>query len=90
MSKRRDRRTRADDVLDCIIVYAEENAGVTPSSDEVAGMLELSQQRVSYLMMRLEIAGKIEWVTSKKYKVVDSVWEPPPEQVIRQLPLVGR
>jgi len=72
------RRTRADDVMDAICMYALENAGITPSSVEVAGQLDLSQQRVNYLMMRLALEGRIEWVSKQKYKVTDSTWEPPP------------
>lgn len=73
------RRTRADDVFDTICAYAYENQGVTPPAQIVADALGLSQQRVNYLMMRLELAGRITWLTRHSYKVNDSSWEPPPD-----------
>jgi hypothetical protein len=72
------RRTRTDDAYDAICLYADENSGVTPSSQELADMLGVCQQRAIYLMMRLEKHGRILWVTKQKYKVVNSEWSPPP------------
>jgi DNA-binding MarR family transcriptional regulator len=76
------RRTRADDVFDVICLYALENQGSTPTAAYIADQLGLSQQRVSYLMMRLELEGRITWLTRYTYKVDNSSWDPPPDAVI--------
>ena len=72
------KRTRMHDVLEFIIRYADENAGITPSTRTIAGGLGLSQSRVQYLMSRLLAERFIEFVDREKYKVCDSVWEAPP------------
>ena len=50
----RRKRTRIDDVFDVIARYAETYPGSTPSQKQIAEELGLSQQRISYLLMRLE------------------------------------
>ena len=73
------RRLRADDVLTSICIYALANSGAAPNTRQLAEMLNVSQQRVSYLMMRLELSRRITWITRYTYKVNDSVWDPPPD-----------
>lgn len=75
----RRRHTRADDVFEVIARYAETYPGSTPSQQQIADELGLSQQRVGYLMMRLELQGRIAYLTQKSYYVPRSAWEPPPE-----------
>ena len=70
-------RARVDDVFDYICHYADENSGATPSTRVIGEALGFSQKRASYLLMRLEADGRIEWIDRVKYKVVDSLWEPP-------------
>ena len=72
------KRARMYDVLDFIVRYADENAGVTTSTRTIAAGLGLSQPRVQYLMTRLIAARFIEFVDREKYKVCDSEWEAPP------------
>jgi len=72
------KRTRMHDVLDYIVVFADENSGITPSSRTIASALGLSQSRIQYLMTRLLAEGYIEYVDREKYKVCHSQWEPPP------------
>jgi hypothetical protein len=79
MAWRSSKHLRADDVLTAICIYAQLNSGATPNARQVAGMLNVSHQRVSYLMMRLELARRITWITRYTYKVNDSVWDPPPD-----------
>lgn len=71
------RRTRADDAFEKICEFADTNNGVPPTSEELAGLLGVSQKRASYLMMRLEQRGLIEWISSKRYRVPRSEWYPP-------------
>ena len=71
------RRTRADDALELICRYADENNGVPPTSEELAGLLGVSVQRASYLMMRLEQRGRIRWISRHRYRVPGSEWDPP-------------
>jgi predicted transcriptional regulator len=70
---------RVDDVLRVICLYAQENPGGAPTTRQIARELNLSQQRVSYLMMRLERLGRITWLTRYTYRINQSVWEPPPD-----------
>ena len=77
--ERSRRRSRADDVFEVIRRYAETYPGSTPSQKQIAEELGLSQQRVGYLMMRLELVGKIAWLTRQSYYVPRSAWEPPPD-----------
>ena len=74
-----DKRRRADDVLLFICQYADENCGVTPPQRVIAKSLKLSTPRVQYLMARLEADGFIRYVDKTySYKVINSLWEPPP------------
>lgn len=81
MSKRR-RRTRADDVLEFICRFASENCGATPSSSEISQSVSLSQKRVQYLMLRLQVDGRLTYINRYTYRVNDSVWEPPPDVAV--------
>jgi len=72
-------QTRAEQTLQFICVYAHDHSGVTPSSEDIARELDVSQQRAYYLLNRLVVMGKIRWVTRQKYMVIDSTWDPPPE-----------
>jgi DNA-binding GntR family transcriptional regulator len=76
------RRTRKDDVFDVIVQYAEAYPGSTPTQQQIAEELTLSQQRVNYLMMRLEIEGRIKYISRHTYYVPRSAWEPPDESEI--------
>jgi predicted transcriptional regulator len=71
--------TRADDVFDVIIRFAETYPGSTPTQAYIAEELGLSQQRVNYLMLRLRLDGRIEYTGRHVYYVPRSAWEPPPE-----------
>jgi Zn-dependent peptidase ImmA (M78 family) len=71
--------TRAEQALVFICSYAQDNNGVTPSSEEIARELGVSQQRAYYILNRLVVLNKIQWVTRYKYLVINSVWEPPEE-----------
>lgn len=75
VSEKKTRRTRKDDVLDFIVDYASENNGVTPSTREIAGALQLSQTRIHHLLTQLHDRRVIAWVAGDRYKVVDSEWE---------------
>ncbi len=78
----RRKRTRIDDVFDVIARYAETYPGSTPSQKQIAEELGLSQQRISYLLMRLEALGRIKYLDGKNsYYVPRSEWEPPPDVV---------
>ena len=72
------RRTRKDDVLEFICRYALENCGATPTMREIGESLGISAQRVSNLMLRLQVDRKITFVGRYTYRVEESVWEPPP------------
>jgi predicted transcriptional regulator len=65
-----------------ICEYARANSGAVPNNREIAGQIGLSQQRVNYLMMRLVLDGRIEWVNRYVYKVIDAIWEPPPDVIL--------
>jgi predicted transcriptional regulator len=73
------KRTRADDVFDVIVRYAETYPGSTPTQQYIADELDLSQQRVNYLMARLQIEGRVAYNGRHTYYVPRSAWEPPPE-----------
>lgn len=85
---KKQRWTRADDVFEFVCSYAEENNGATPSTRVIAEGLGFSQKRAAYLLTRLELTGKIEWIDRLKYKVVDSWWERP-EAVQARMPEVA-
>lgn len=83
--RRRPRRARSGiaprrlDALRVICDYARDNNGITPTTRELAGQLNVSQTRVMGLLGELEDDGYIEFVTRYSYKVLRSVWEPPAE-----------
>ncbi|HEX3053735.1 MAG TPA: hypothetical protein VHP83_23960 [Aggregatilineaceae bacterium] len=72
------KQSRVDEVFVVICEYARANSGITPTTRELAKEMKLSQQRMSYVLMRLESLGRIKYISRYAYKVVDSEWMPPP------------
>jgi predicted transcriptional regulator len=74
--------SRIDDVMLVICEHARMNNGAVPNNREIASQIGVSQQRVNYLMMRLALEGRIQWINRYVYKVIDATWEPPPNVVL--------
>lgn len=67
------------DALRLICEYAQDNNGITPTTRNLAKLLNVSQTRVVTLLGELEDDGYIEFVSRYTYKVLRSMWEPPAE-----------
>jgi hypothetical protein len=76
------RKLSTDRVFDEICRYALEYNGITPTTRQIGEALDISHQRVSYLMLILERQNRIEWIGRYSYRVVNSTWEPPPVENI--------
>jgi hypothetical protein len=74
--RRPRRRTRRDEIYECICCYADEMDGRTPSINEIAVHFKLNHKTVYYHVMKLIIEGRLHQEQGKLV-VVGSEWIEP-------------